>query len=129
MRDFELGNMVLWFTTHWMMVGVCFFNIRRRQIDSSPGWFITGVLKHIYLTRPETRHVNSVIFVIYYFFLDYCEKVCFWINKSRKLTFFYEFLKICCFFKLWIEKVHIFWLIQKELFLNHFSNETKRFLM
>jgi hypothetical protein len=25
--------------------------------------------------------------------------------------------------------VHIFWLIQKELFLKHFSNEFKRFLM
>jgi hypothetical protein len=46
--------------------------------------------KHINLTRPETRHVKSVIFVIYYFFLDYCEAY----------FFFYEFLKICCFFKL-----------------------------
>jgi hypothetical protein len=41
----------------------------------SPG----GVgLKHFNLTRPETRHVKSVIFIIFYFFA----------KKSRKLTFF-----------------------------------------
>jgi hypothetical protein len=39
--------------------------------------FIDGSKSKHYqkLTRPETRHVKSVIFVIFYFYLDYWEKV------------------------------------------------------